>query len=90
MDFGTALDALRSGQRVARAGWNGKGMWLVLVAGSTFRVQADRTLGQACPDMVGETVDYQPHIDMRTAQGSIVPWLASQTDVLATDWEVVH
>ncbi|WP_412804987.1 DUF2829 domain-containing protein [Nocardia sp. SC052] len=87
MDFGQALAVLRDGGRVARAGWNGKGMWLVLVPGSTFTVEADRTLGQAAPDLVGQTVNYRPHIDMKTVDGEIVPWVASQTDLLADDWE---
>jgi hypothetical protein len=90
MDFGAALSALRDGERVAREGWNGRGMWLILVPGSNITVSADRPLGAAAPELVGETVEYQPHIDMRTAQGSIVPWLASQTDLLAEDWVIVE
>ena len=69
MDFGQALQSLRSGKKVCRSGWNGKGMWLALQT----------------PD------DYSkmslPYIYMSTAQGDLVPWLASQTDVLASDWE---
>jgi hypothetical protein len=37
----------------------------------------------------GETVPYGAYIAMKTAQGNVVPWLASQTDVLADDWQVV-
>lgn len=90
MSFSGALAALKAGQRVARAGWNGKGMWLVLVPGSTFPITADRPVGKALPHRVGEMMDYLPHIDMLTAQGALVPWLASQTDVLADDWTVVE
>ena len=89
MDFGFALGALKDGQRVTRTGWNGVGMWLVLVPGSTITVEAGRPLGDAAPELVGQTVEYLPHIDMKTAQGPVVPWLASQTDLLAEDWEVV-
>jgi len=35
-------------------------------------------------------INYHPHIDMRTADGMIVPWLASQTDLLADDWDLVN
>lgn len=88
-DFGWALNQLRAGARVRRQGWNGKGMFLIFVPGSTFTITADRPLGQAMPARVGETMDYQPHVDMFTAQGSMVPWLCSQSDMLAEDWETV-
>jgi hypothetical protein len=86
MDFGQALTALKDGQRVTRDGWNGKGMWLVLVPGSTITVAADRPLGQVAPELVGSALEYRPHVDMKTADGQIVPWVASQTDLLAEDW----
>lgn len=86
-DFGEALVALKAGQRVRRAGWNGKGMFLFLVPGSTFAVNRAPLLG-IYPE--GTVINYCPHIDMKTADGSIVPWLASQTDVLAEDWEVLR
>lgn len=86
-DFGLAIHALRSGERVARAGWNGKGMFLFLVPGSRFSVNRPPLLG-IYPE--GTMIDYQPHIDMKTAQGTVVPWLASQGDVLADDWEIVE
>lgn len=84
--FGTALAALQAGSLVARAGWNGKGMFLYLVPGSSFAVSRPPLLG-IYP--AGQVIDYAPHIDMKTATGQCVPWLASQTDVLAEDWEVV-
>jgi hypothetical protein len=89
MNFGDALTHLKNGQRVTRAGWNGRGMWLVLVPGSTFTVQEGRPLGQAAPELVGRTVEYRPHIDMKTVDGQIVPWIASQSDMLADDWMTV-
>lgn len=86
LSFGMAIEALKAGKRVARKGWNGKGMFLFLVNGSTFSVNRPPLLG-IYPE--GTTINYCPHIDMRTADGSIVPWLASQTDVLADDWAMV-
>lgn len=86
-DFGWALSALRGGSKVARKGWNGKGMFLFLVPGSTFRVNRPPLLG-IYPE--GTEIKYHAHIDMKTATGEIVPWLASQTDMLAEDWEVVE
>ncbi len=87
MDFGKALNLVKSGYKVARKGWNGKGMFIFLVQGSTFTVNRPPLLG-IYPE--GTVINYCPHIDMRTADGSIVPWLASQTDVLAEDWEVLE
>lgn len=87
MTFGGALERLREGEKLARAGWNGKRMFLYLVPGSTFCVNRPPLLG-IYPE--GTEVNYQPHIDMVTATGSVVPWLASQTDVLAEDWVIVE
>lgn len=85
IDFGGALRLLRNGQCVRRRGWNGKGMFLYLVAGSTFTVNR-APLNTIYP--AGTEVVYRPHIDMRAADGSHIPWLASQADMLASDWEV--
>ena len=86
INFGQALEALKANNRVARTGWNGKAMFLFLVPGSTFTVNRPPLLG-IYPE--GTVINYCPHIDMRTADGKIVPWLASQTDVLAEDWVIL-
>lgn len=85
-DFGLAIVALKQGKRVAREGWNGKGMFLFLVPGSRFTVNREPLMS-----IMGEgtQVDYHAHIDMKTAQGYVVPWLASQADMLAEDWMLV-
>ena len=87
MSFGLAVEAVKKGKKIARAGWNGKGMFLFLVPGSTFKVNRAPLLG-IYPE--GTEINYHSHIDMKTADGTIVPWLASQTDVLADDWIVVE
>lgn len=84
--FGEVLDALHNGQRAAREGWNGKGMFIFLVPGSRFTVNRPPLLG-VYP--AGTVIDYRPHIDMKAADGTVVPWLASQTDILADDWVVL-
>jgi len=81
--FSIALLDLKEGERIAREGWNGKGMFLFLVPGSRFAVNRAPLLG-IYPE--GTVIDYRPHIDMKTAQGDIVPWVASQSDLLAEDW----
>lgn len=86
MNFSDALIHIKSGSRMKREGWNGANMWVYLVPGSTFTVAADRPIGKAAPELVGQTVAYRGHIDMKTVDGSHVPWVASQTDLLAEDW----
>ena len=83
-NFSTALSLVKKGKRVARRGWNGKEMFIFLVPGSTFKVNRPPLMG-IYPE--GTEINYSPHIDMRTADGEIVPWLASQTDLLSEDWE---
>jgi Protein of unknown function (DUF2829) len=70
MDIGQAVNRLRSGDRIARAGWNGKNMYLELQV----------------PDEDSKMT--LPYVYMYTAQGDLVPWLCSQTDLLANDWEI--
>ena len=86
MDFSEALLYIKAGKRVSREGWNGKGMFIFLVPGSTFTVNREPLLS-----ILGEgtQVNYHGHVDMKTADGMIVPWLCSQTNMLATDWGIV-
>lgn len=86
MNFGQALAALKEGKRVSRYGWNGKEMFLILVPGSQNLVVNEGRPLAAAGIPVGTKFNYLPHIDMWTAQGDLVPWLASQTDILANDW----
>jgi hypothetical protein len=93
MTFGLALDALKMGMRVARAGWNGKDMWLSLSCGEVREVPAAgfwSPHNQAYANANGGTAKVLPSITMKTATGEILMgWLASQTDMLAEDWAIV-
>lgn len=86
MNFSDALEWIKRGEKASRKGWNGSDMFVFLVPGSTFKVSRPPLLGIY---EEGTEVDYHPHIDMRTADGQIVPWLASQADMLAEDWVLV-
>lgn len=83
MDFSEALKQVKEGERFMRKGWNGKDMFIFLVPGSEFTVSRTPLLG-IYPE--GTPIKYHGHIDMKTAQGYVVPWLASQADLLAEDW----
>lgn len=87
MTFSDALADVKRGRKVARAGWNGKDMFIFLVPGSTFQVNRPPLLG-IYPE--GTTITYHAHVDMKTAQGTVVPWLCSQTDLLADDWMLLE
>lgn len=77
MDFGNALNALKSGQKVARSGWNGVGLWLELQRPDAQSKMTLPYIFLSYPD------------NAKTTSGARVPWLASQTDMLADDWEIV-
>lgn len=83
MNFGKALEELKSGGKVCRSGWNGKGMYL-------YEVTQDLNYP---PLDDGEWKDgvfpQSEFLVMKTADNKLIPWLASQTDVLAEDWEVL-
>lgn len=92
MNFGEAIKALKLGNRVARKGWNGKGMFIYFESGTLITPDKIRnlTLAKSTPDSQ-KYINFNPHIDMKSADGSIVVgWLASQTDMLANDWVVVE
>lgn len=91
-DFGVAIAHLKAGRKVAREGWNGKGMWLVLVPGTPTAQLREGTPYKAATGL--DECEILPHIDMWTVNASgrraMLPgWLASQSDMLATDWMVV-
>jgi hypothetical protein len=80
LDFSDALVALKAGERIARRGWNGKGMYLFIVR--TWEAESD------FPAATDEG-ELAPFIAMKTADGKVVPWFAPETALLAEDWEIV-
>jgi hypothetical protein len=89
LDFSWALHMLKEGKKVARDGWNGKGMYLVYKPGYLDGVPANEATAKAHGIEVGTIITYCPYIEMKTADNKLVPWLASQTDLLAEDWDIV-
>lgn len=85
MTFGLAIEALKADERVARAGWNWKGMWLAL-AGRDGNWSASVDGGSMPKDWRGNL----PFIAMYTEEEHLVPWFASQSDMLAEDWLIVE
>lgn len=91
-NFGEAIEALKQGKKVARKGWNGKGMYLWLKPAATIKAEwcKDPILKDIAEANGGE-VEALGTICMKTADGKILTgWLASQTDMLLEDWVIVH
>jgi hypothetical protein len=90
MTFSKALDHLKKGGKVAREGWNGKGMFIFLQEGYPYGCPANENTRKAIGLNPGDVIRVRPYIAMLDAQGQIVSgWLASQTDLLSDDWEVI-
>ena len=91
MNFGEALGALKEGKKLRRAGWNGRNMFIFLTPGSIVPYSKCKEETQkAFIDHPTSTITIGGHIDMKAADGTLViGWLASQTDILSEDWEVV-
>lgn len=87
LSFGDAAELLKQGKKVCRAGWNGKGMWLFVVQGDAVKSAINERYGN--PDEPEYALDVLDAIYMKTADNKLVPWLASQTDVLSKDWQIV-
>jgi hypothetical protein len=88
LTFGEALDALKSGCRVTRDGWNGKGMYVAYQKGYPDGVPINANTAQATGGVVGAICIFRPYLMMKTVDDEFVPWVASQTDLLAEDWRV--
>jgi hypothetical protein len=91
MNFGEAIAALKAGKKVAREGWNGKGMFILQAGGYNVHKDNLRANGPITKEFLeSRGVDemiIQPHFDMWTAQNQYqTGWLASQSDMQANDW----
>lgn len=84
LNFGSALSFLEEGKKLSRKGWNGKDMFLYYVPANEYS-----TITPVAKKEFGDKVSYGAYIAMKTTSGNVVPWLASQTDILAKDWFVV-
>ena len=93
MNFGKAIESLKEGNKVARKGWNGKGMFISMTGGKVLDIEKDDIWTKSIRDVAvsnGGTVELLPYLSMKTADNKVqIGWIASQSDVLAEDWEVI-
>ena len=86
LKFGQALEAIQAGQRIARTGWNGKGMFVYFVPPASYPVQtgaAKAHFGE------GAMVPYNAYMAIKNVDGTVSTWVPSVNDCLASDWGVV-
>lgn len=83
MTFGQALELIKQNKSVARIGWNGKGMYIFIVYGQE---KLTEVINGIYGDPTGKPLPVRDAIYMKTADNQLVPWVASQTDLLAEDW----
>lgn len=88
LTFGAALNLLKQGEKLARYNWNGKGMFIYMVPAASY--PASRNLLNTMKGRFkDDLVPYRAYIAMKTAQNDVVPWVASQSDLLSEDWFIV-
>ncbi|PEI49937.1 DUF2829 domain-containing protein [Bacillus toyonensis] len=85
MNFGQAIEAVKTGNKIARKGWNGKGMFVYYVPAAAYPPATD-IMKEA---FGGENVPYRAYLALKTAQNDVATWSPSTSDALAEDWEVI-
>ena len=87
MNIGEAIQAMKQGSKVHRPGWNGRGMYITYQKAYPDGIPINANTAEATGLPEGTLCKFQPYIMMFTANQTFVPWLCSQTDLLAEDWE---
>lgn len=94
LTFSEALEALKDGKRIAREGWNGKNMYVYKSGGGTFSMETADMNPKVKEDLIKrglKEVTFLDHVNMVSATTDIVVgWLASQTDMLSNDWQILE
>lgn len=89
MNFGLAIEAAKKGRKITRRGWNGKGMYVIYRTGYPEGIPCNKNTADAVGIPEGTLFKVRPYLQMKCVDGSFQMWLASQSDILADDWEIV-
>lgn len=86
MNFGQALEALKAGKKLAREGWNGKGLFVYFVSAGRYPAKME-----VAHELAGDDgcVAYEPYFAIKNAKGTVSTWVPSINDCLAEDWRIV-
>ena len=90
MTFGHAIEAVKQDKKVARSGWNGKGMFIVYQKGYPDGIPCNKQTAKAWGMKEGDTFKCEPYLQIRMVNGSHSMWVPSINDVLAEDWQIVE
>lgn len=86
MNFGEALEEIKKGAKVARDGWNGKGMFVFIVPAGRFTAYTKAAIDIADED---GKINYNPYFAIKNVNGIVSTWVPSVNDCLAEDWFVL-
>lgn len=89
MPFGYAVEAMKLGYKVARAGWNGKGMFVVYQKGYPDGIPVNKQTAKAYGVEEGTLMKFRPYMQLKTAQNDCAMWSPSGSDALADDWQII-
>ena len=84
LDFGDAVRLLKEGAKVARIGWNGKGMFVYLVPAASYKATT-----AAAKAHFGDMVPYNDYFAIKNVNNTVSTWVPSVNDCLAEDWVIV-
>jgi len=90
MNFGLATEAAKKGRKVARKGWNGAGMYAVIMPGYPEGIEVNETTQKVHNLEPGTKLVFRPYWQLFTAQKDIAMWAPSGSDSLAEDWMIVE
>nr|WP_326184913.1 DUF2829 domain-containing protein [uncultured Oscillibacter sp.] len=90
MNFGLTIEAAKKGHKIARRGWNGKGMYVIYRTGYPEGIPCNKNTADAVGIPEGTLFKVRPYLQMKCVDGSFQMWLASQSDILEEDWEIVE
>lgn len=89
-DFGWAIRQLKEGKKVAREGWNGKGMFVVYQKGYPDGIPCNKQTAEAWGINDGDLFKVEPYFQIRMVNGSHSMWVPSINDCLAEDWQIIE
>jgi hypothetical protein len=90
LTFGLAIEAAKKGHKIARKGWNGKGLYVIYRTGYPDGIPCNKNTADAVGIPEGTLFKVRPYLQMKCVDDSFQMWLASQSDILESDWEVVE
>lgn len=88
LNFGQALEELKKGNKIARKGWNGKGMFVVFQKGYPLGIPCNKQTAEAWGLKEGDLFKCEPYLQIKMVNGSHSMWVPSLNDILSEDWEV--